>query len=162
MSTTSASETLMSCAACGATIYPEHLNRQQAGYWSGALYCSFCLMDKKSGSGAAPAIPDELTTFPLEETAPATAAPAANAPAPPPTPVVIPGKRRPPRPDAKGATRMRIFHAKLSDGAVAHLDQQINDWLDQNPEVEIKFANTTVGTWEGKHAEPNLIVTLFY
>ena len=73
-----------------------------------------------------------------------------------------PASRRAPCADAAGATRMRIFHAKLSDGAVGHLDHQINDWLDQNPEIEIKFANTTVGVWEGKHAEPNLILTLFY
>lgn len=159
MSSTSA-ETMLSCSACGATIYPEHLERHQAGYWSGALYCCCCLNEKKAGSGAPVPIPDELTTFPLEDVEPGAAPMAAPAPAA--VPAATPSGRRAPRPGAQGATRVRIFHSKLSDGAVAHLDQQINDWLDQNPDVEVKFADTTVGTWEGKHPEPNLIVTLFY
>jgi hypothetical protein len=154
----------MSCTGCGATVYPEHLERQMAGYWSGALYCKYCLADKKAGT-APPPVPEELAAFPLEEVAPAAAA-AAPAPAPHPAeaaaPTVIPASRREPRPGSVGATRMRIFHSKLSDGAVAHMDHQINDWLDQNPDVEIKFANTTVGVWEGKHAEPNLVMALFY
>jgi hypothetical protein len=108
----------------------------------------------------------ELATFPLEDVAPAPAALASAAPAAPTPPspeqTGVQVTRRPPRPGATGGTRMRIFHARLSEGAVAHLDQQINDWLDQNPEIEVKFANSTVGTWEGKHAEPNLILTLFY
>lgn len=166
MSSTTTSEKLMSCAGCGATVYPEHLDRHMAGYWSGQLFCSYCLADKKGG-GAPPPIPEELTTFPLEEaesaSAPAATAPvAAPEPPPTPTPAAAPALRRPPRPGASGATRLRIFHSKLSDGAVGHLDHQINEWLDQNPDVEIKFANTTVGVWEGKHAEPNLILALFY
>ena len=60
------------------------------------------------------------------------------------------------------ATRIRTFHAKLSEGAILHLDQQVNSWLDGHPDLEIKFASTTVGTWEGKHPEPNLILTIFY
>ena len=165
MSATTTSEPLMSCAGCGATVYPEHLDRHAAGYWAGQLFCSYCLADKKSG-GAQPPIPDEVTTFPLEEAESPPASAAAPAPAPEPapasTPAVIPASRRSSRPGVAGATRLRIFHAKLSDGAVAHLDHQINDWLDQTPDVEIKFATTTVGVWEGKHAEPNLIMTLFY
>jgi hypothetical protein len=164
MSTTPASDVLMSCSGCGATVYPEHLERHMAGYWSGRLYCSHCLAEKKTGTPAPPPIPDELTTFPLEEVA---SAPAGAAPAPPPvesrepaTPAPVAALRRASR--TGGATRMRIFHSKLSDGAVGHMDHQINEWLDQNPDVEIKFANSTVGVWEGKHAEPNLILALFY
>lgn len=154
----SAPETVMSCAACGASIYPEHLDRHLAGYWAGALYCSVCLVEKKNGGGATPAAPDAPSSLPLEEAGPGPAAVAPLAPAPAPAGSEL----RPPRPGAKGASRMRIFHARLSDGAIAHLDQQVNDWLEQNPDVEIKFANTAVGTWEGKHPEPNLILALFY
>jgi hypothetical protein len=165
MSTIPSSDVLMSCSGCKATIYPEHLERHVAGYLSGQLYCSYCLAEKKAGT-AAPPVTDELASFPLEDVAPAPASAAGPAPAPEPaepaTPPVVPAARRAPRPDAVGATRMRIFHSKLSDGAVGHLDHQINDWLDQNPDVEIKFANTTVGVWEGKHPEPNLILALFY
>ena len=53
-------------------------------------------------------------------------------------------------------------YAKLSDEAVRHMDQQINEWCERNPDVEIKFSTSTVGIWTGKHAEPNLIVTVFY
>lgn len=162
MSASPIPETLLSCAGCGATVYPEHLDRHMAGYWAGALYCGCCLTEKKEGKPAAPP-PAQEAGFPLEDapvdhaTTPAPAVPAAGAPH-----SHGHGHRLPPRPDAKGATRVRIFHARLSEGAVNHLDMQINEWLERHPEIEIKFANTTVGTWEGKHAEPNLIVTVFY
>lgn len=61
-----------------------------------------------------------------------------------------------------GAIRCRIFHAKLNDGALQFLQDQINDWIDQNPEVDIKHLNTNVGVVEGKSSEPHLIITLFY
>ena len=158
MSQTPASETVLSCKNCGATIYPEHLDRHMAGYWAGALYCACCLTEKKDGKPPAPK-PQE-TAVPLEEVShgPSSAPPTA---ATPPAPAQQ-FHRLPPRPDAKGASRIRIFHARMSDGAVGHLDQQVNEWLDRHPEIELKFATTTVGTWEGKHAEPNLILTVFY
>ncbi len=61
-----------------------------------------------------------------------------------------------------GAIRCRIFHAKLNDGALQFLQDQINDWIDQNPEVDIKHLNTNVGIVEGKSSEPHLVITLFY
>ncbi|MBI5864524.1 MAG: hypothetical protein HZB38_08460 [Planctomycetes bacterium] len=60
------------------------------------------------------------------------------------------------------ATRCRTFHAKLADAALSHLDEQINQWADAQPDVEIKFATTAIGVVEGKHADPHLIVTVFY
>lgn len=62
----------------------------------------------------------------------------------------------------RGALRCRTFHAKLNDASLAYLDNQINDWVDNDPTVEIKFATSSVGVVEGKHAEPHLIVTIFY
>ena len=61
-----------------------------------------------------------------------------------------------------GATRVRTFHAKLSDGAFSFLDLQINEWIDQNPGVEVKFCSTTIGTVEGKRPEPNIIINVWY
>ncbi len=61
-----------------------------------------------------------------------------------------------------GAIRCRIFHAKLNDGALQYVQNQINDWIDQNPEVDVKHLNTNVGVVEGKSSEPHLIITLFY
>lgn len=64
--------------------------------------------------------------------------------------------------DAVTATRCRTFHAKLADGALAHLDEQINLWVDSHEDVQIKFATSTIGIVEGKHSDPHLIVTIFY
>jgi hypothetical protein len=37
------------------------------------------------------------------------------------------------------------------------MDNQINEWLDANPEVEVKFVTSTVGVFEGKMREPALV-----
>jgi len=62
----------------------------------------------------------------------------------------------------EGATRCRTFHSKLNDPSLANLDERINGWLDENEDMVIKFATSSVGVIEGKHAEPHLIVTVFY
>ncbi len=62
----------------------------------------------------------------------------------------------------RGATRCRTFHAKLNDGSIAYMNNLINEWVDNNPNIEIKFATSSVGVVEGKHAEPHLILTMFY
>jgi hypothetical protein len=59
-------------------------------------------------------------------------------------------------------TRCRTFHSKLSDGAVSYMNQLVNEWADGNPDVNIKFATSTIGIFEGKHADPHLIMTVFY
>ena len=64
--------------------------------------------------------------------------------------------------NGSGATRVRTFHAKLSDGAFSFLDVQINEWIDENPGVEVKFCSTTIGTVEGKRPEPNIIINVWY
>jgi len=61
-----------------------------------------------------------------------------------------------------GATRCRTFHSKLNDSSLAYLNSQINEWADSDPTIEIKFATSSVGVVEGKHAESHLIVTVFY
>jgi len=68
------------------------------------------------------------------------------------------------RPLSKGssATRCRTFHSKLTDAAVAYMNNQVNEWVDSDPDIEIKFASSTIGTFEGKHSEQNLIITIFY
>ncbi len=61
-----------------------------------------------------------------------------------------------------GATRCRTFHAKLNDASLSYLNSQVNEWIDGDPTIEIKFATSSVGVVEGKHAEPHLIMTVFY
>jgi len=62
----------------------------------------------------------------------------------------------------QGATRVRTFHTKLTDAAMSYLAGLINEWLDASPDVEVKFASTTVGVVEGKRSEPHLIITVWY
>lgn len=70
--------------------------------------------------------------------------------------------KRPLNQTGQGATRTRTFHTRLSHKAMMFLDEQINEWVDQHPDIEIKFTNTTVGMVEGKKTEPHLIVTVWY
>ncbi len=60
------------------------------------------------------------------------------------------------------STRCRTFHSKLSEAALEFMNNQINEWIDKHDDLSIKFATSTIGTFEGKHSEPNLILTLFY
>ena len=60
------------------------------------------------------------------------------------------------------ATRCRIFHAKLNDGALQFMEDQINEWADGNPDITIKQSSSQVGVVEGKHPEPHLVITIFY
>lgn len=61
-----------------------------------------------------------------------------------------------------GAVRVRTFHCKFSEQGTDFLDNQINEWLDSHPEVEIKFVTSTVGVFEGKIREPALVLNLWY
>lgn len=70
--------------------------------------------------------------------------------------------KRPVSPTGVGASRCRLFHTKLTEGALDFLTNSINEWLDEHPDITIKNSSSTVGPFEGKHTEPNLIVTVFY
>ncbi len=60
-----------------------------------------------------------------------------------------------------GATRCKVFHSKIAIAPLEFMQKQINEWLDSD-EIEAKFTTQVVGTMEGKRAEPNLIVTIWY
>jgi hypothetical protein len=60
-----------------------------------------------------------------------------------------------------GATRCRLFYAKIAPAPMEYMQKSINDWLDQE-EVEVKFVSQVVGVLEGKRSEPNIIVTIWY
>ena len=61
-----------------------------------------------------------------------------------------------------GACRVRSFHGRLSEEGMAFLDDKINEWLDQHPEVEVKFVTSTIGQFEGKIREVALVLNLWY
>jgi len=59
-------------------------------------------------------------------------------------------------------TGMKTFFAKLHAGALEFLDEQINDWLKDNPDVRIKHTNITTGDVQAKKTEPNILITVWY
>lgn len=68
------------------------------------------------------------------------------------------------RPVAKtgGATHVRTFFGSLSQQGLEYLDKHINEWLDQHPDAEVKFATLQVGdmpTATGR--EPALIAQVW-
>lgn len=60
-----------------------------------------------------------------------------------------------------GACHCKTFHCKMADEGLAHLDQMINEWLDQHPEYEVKNVTMCCGEWKGKLTEPQLIVQVW-
>ena len=61
-----------------------------------------------------------------------------------------------------GACRVRSFHGKYSEQGLEYLDNAINEWLDNHPEIEVKFVTSTVMTFEGKIREPALVLNVWY
>lgn len=169
-----------SCDSCGAAVYPEHLESGKAGVASGKLMCPHCLAEYKKThhdeqerlagmtTMKAPGEGEELESLSVIEddssqasqirsiSSDTLAGAAAHL-------VDESHYRRPLNPpELPGATRCRTFHAKLNDGAVAYMNNQINEWADENPGVSIKYAASTIGVWEGKKADPHLILSVFY
>jgi len=62
----------------------------------------------------------------------------------------------------EGPVRIRTFHAKLSDQGLEYLDDAINHFIDEHPEVDIKFVTTNVGMFDGKFKDLALIVNVWY
>jgi hypothetical protein len=70
-------------------------------------------------------------------------------------------KREPVR-TGTGACRVRTFHGKLSDQGLEYIDEAINVWLDEHPEIDIKFVTTNVGMFDGKFKDLALVVNVWY
>ena len=157
------SEILMTCATCGASIYREHVHRGLAGMWGGQMLCPACLKPKREPTAAEPVSEanDSIPLAPMEGPVPGDAVESPSAPQPD-TMVDEPASHEASVETGSGARRVRTFHAKLSEAALRHMDEQVNAWLKGTPTISVKFANTTVGIFEGKHSEPNLILTVFY
>lgn len=156
-----------SCQGCGATVYPEHLETGIAKRLDGKLLCSHCVKEKQTEASG---VLDVLEPIPLDdddiggarvETSDSVVALASDQM----NKASAWDDSRFTRkldPSAPGAIRCRLFHAKLSEGALEFLNNQVNEWLDQNDQITIKFVNSTIGMFESKHTEPNLILAIFY
>lgn len=158
------SEILMACATCGASIYREHIHRGLAGMWGGRMLCPACLKPRRESGQGQPATEtaDSPPTEAANDAPPADEAEESSAEASveaganeTTTEETISG-------NSHGARHVRTFHAKLSEAALRHMDEQVNSWLKSRPQIQVKFANTTVGIFEGKHSEPNMILTIFF
>ncbi|MEZ6243353.1 MAG: hypothetical protein R3B57_09945 [Phycisphaerales bacterium] len=69
--------------------------------------------------------------------------------------------KRSPNVTGAGAIHVKSFHCKLTGDSLAFLDRQINEWLDEHPQYEVKMVTTSIGLWTGKLKEPNLIVNVW-
>ena len=69
--------------------------------------------------------------------------------------------KRPMNNTGAGATRCRIFHSKISEGPLLHMECIINDWIDDEA-IDVKQVCQAIGVLEGKRAEPNLLLTVWY
>lgn len=159
------------CEECGASVYREHLESGIARYEAGKLLCSHCVAEyERSHDAVTSGISEDLAPIELDEdeddhrdavdmsSSQIHSLSAATL-----------GKtktdlqyKRPLQPDSPAASRCRTFHCRLSEGAVDFMTNQINEWLDNNDEISIKFVSSTIGLFEGKHTEQNLIMTVFY
>ncbi|MCH7592214.1 MAG: hypothetical protein IH989_05500 [Planctomycetes bacterium] len=169
----------ITCESCGASVYPEHLDSGIARYENGKLLCSHCVKDyeREHGAGDTGKVETfepiqlesdemnssdsvgsgttEMSSSRIHGMSEATLGHHAEAD--------DAGRfKRPLDPKSPFATRCRTFHCKLSEGAIEFLNMQINEWLDNQTDIVVKFARSDIGMFEGKHKEPNLILTLFF
>jgi len=59
-------------------------------------------------------------------------------------------------------TGVKTFFTKLHAGSINFLDEQITNWLSDNPGIAIKRTNTVTGPIQSKKTEPNIIITIWY
>ncbi len=63
---------------------------------------------------------------------------------------------------AERITGVKTFFTKLHPGAMGFLDDQVNTWLRENPNIHVKHTNITTGEVQAKKTEPNIIICLWY
>jgi hypothetical protein len=165
-----ADEVIKVCDECGAAVYPDHIERGTAGMVDEKLLCPICYREYNKQN--TPAEADEPIAL-IDE---ADMQPEADKPEPK-TKITAFAEdsvfgqimehdetkfTRPLTNSGRGSIRCRTFHTKLTDAAIGYMDSVINEWIDKNPQIEIKYATSTIGMFEGKRLEPHLIMTLFY
>ena len=62
----------------------------------------------------------------------------------------------------KGPVRACTFYTKISDQGMEYFNDAINHFIDQHPEVDVKFVTTNIGTFDGKFKDLALIVNVWY
>ncbi len=69
--------------------------------------------------------------------------------------------KRTPNVTGSGAIHVKTFVTKLRLDAVQHLDDQVNEWLDNHPEYEVKFVSQSVGRLMGKNTEDAMFLSVW-
>ena len=162
-------EITSTCGGCGASIYKQHIDSGIARYEGGKLLCAHCVEEyEQAHDRASSGVAEAVESISLEEETDlavkgGTQISYSGATLGQRSQKDEDGFSRKLVPKERGATRCRLFHAKLTDGALNFMGDTINDWLDAHPDIVIKHVTSTIGVFEGKvHAEPNMILTLFY
>jgi len=160
-----------SCQKCGASVYKQHLDSGIARYEGGKLMCAHCCSEyERMHDSTGTSVMSDFESIPLDDDDDGRPSVDMSQSRIMTTEHNL-GKasswddstyRRPLVPGSSGATRCRSFHSKLADSALRFLNTQINEWLDADDSIVIKSSSSTIGTFEGKHAEPHLILTVFY
>ncbi len=162
------------CEECGSSIYQAHIDTGIARYEEGKLLCAHCVAEFEAAHDVSGSdlemddlAPIELEGFDeAEETPAAMSSTRIHS-----SSAATLGQHgawddsafeRSLDPKGAGGSRCRTFHCRLSDGAIDFMNSQINDWLNGNDKITVKFATSTIGLFEGKHTEPNMIMTVFY
>jgi hypothetical protein len=109
--------------------------------------------NKQENSKEDDPIPFDLDDSPEPESVKQTAPP-------PPKPAKIAKKAI--QSEADRITGVKTFFTKLHIGAITYLDEQISEWLGQNPGISIKKTNVVCGDVISKTTENNLIITIWY
>lgn len=165
-----AEEIIKTCDECGAAVYPDHLEKGTAGMIDEKLLCPICYREYMRQNTKI----ETEETIALEE----AEVPVLEDDKPEEKPKIkafgedsVFGQmvdhdeskfQRPLVNTGRNAIRCRTFHTKLTDAAISYMDNQINEWIDKNPQIEIKFATSSIGMFEAKRQEPHLILTVFY
>lgn len=90
---------------------------------------------------------------PASGSGPVAESPASTVPQPPGRSQIVSGGR---------ITGMKIFFTKLQAGSMDFMEEQVKNWLANNPGIVIKCTNVISGPVVGKKTEPNIIITLWY
>ena len=166
----SSEEVLRTCDGCGASVYEQHIKNGIAKKMDGKLLCAHCVEEiKDAGGGDDAGLEDELAPIEFDDEEGHASTEMTSTRIHKSAESALGDKardetkyKRPVDPKGVGASRCRTFHCRISQGAIDFLNDQMNDWLDENKDITVKFSNTVIGMFEGKHTEPNLILTVFY
>lgn len=165
------------CEECSAVIPREHFLDHTAVRYKGKLLCPKCVQEVKAKLATTKKAGEHTDTEEDSAAVPIALAEAIDEPGDAGDhPAHIHGfsgaemtvkkvehaYQRPLLKGTQSATRCRTFHCKMTDASFQNLNEQINEWTDEHGDIEIKFALSNVGVVEGKHADPHLIITVFY